>query len=212
MKKLLLSLLVMSALMLSVIPAVFATMVGNGIGVDIQTEDFAPIVWQCDHRVVYDDAGEPGRVSAPGEPMLERINNYAFEGEQVKWKVLVMDKNGIDKVADVYSTITPVEGGEAQMEANCDRLTWTPSQTLDSCNSRILEEKITQFNPETMAYYECTLTVETFDSMYGEHDITVEAVDLDGLTTQMAEVETWFLNPIIELAVDGGISFTEVRT
>jgi hypothetical protein len=47
--------------------------------------------------------------------------------------------------------------------------------------------------------------------MYGEHDITVEAVDLDGLTTQMAEVETWFLNPIIELAVDGGISFTEVR-
>ncbi|MCX6750050.1 MAG: hypothetical protein NTZ83_01185, partial [Candidatus Pacearchaeota archaeon] len=70
MKKLLLSLLVMSALVLSVVPGVFAVSVGSGIGVDITTEDFPPIVWQCDHRVVYDDATEPGRISEDGQELV----------------------------------------------------------------------------------------------------------------------------------------------
>jgi len=195
----------MSALMLSVVPGVFAVSVGSGIDVNIITEDFEPIVWQCDNRVVYDDATEPGRVSMDGQPMVERLNNYAFEGEQIKWKVLVMDKNGIDKVADVYATV----GGE--MEANCDRLSWTPETLLDSCNARILEEELDEFDRDTMAYYECTLTVETFESMHGEYEVTVQAVDLDGLTSDMVEMEYWFLNPIIELSIDGGISFDEVR-
>lgn len=205
MKKILLS-LVISALVLSVVPGVFAVSVGSGLGVNIVTEDFEPIVWQCDHRIVYDDATEPGRVSMDGQELVERINNYAFEGEQIKWKVLVMDKNGIDKVADVYATV----GGEGQIEANCDRLSWG-GQILDSCNARILEEEIEEWDSDVMAYYECTLTVETFESMYGEHEVTVEAVDLDGLTSQMAETEYWFLNPIIELSIDGEITFDEVR-
>jgi hypothetical protein len=237
----------MSALMLSVVPAVFAASVGSGVDVTIVTEDFPPIVWQCDHRVVYDDNTEPGRVApqngycehderdllaspvkcdtlttksacednkrctwhSPAE-LVERINDYAFEGEQIKWKVLVMDKNGIDKVSDVYATVTPEEG-DAQIEANCDRLSWTDNdRVLDSCNARILEEEITDFDPDTMAYYECTLTVETPESMYGEHDITVEALDLDGLTGTMAETEHWFLNPVIQLSVsDEGLTFDE---
>ncbi len=205
MKKLLLSLLVVSALMLSVIPGVFAVSVGSGVGVNIITEDFEPIVWQCDDRVVYDDATEPGRVSMDGQPMVERMNNYAFEGEQIKWRVLVMDKNGIDKVSDVYATV----GGD--IEANCDRLSLAPEKVLSECNARILEEKITTFNRDLMAYYECTLTVETFESMHGEYEVTVEAVDLDGLTSQMVEMEYWFLNPIIELSIDGDLTFDEVR-
>ncbi len=206
MKKILLSLLVVSALMLSVIPGVFAVSVGSGIGVNIITEDFEPIVWQCDERVVYDDATEPGRISMAGEEMIERINNYAFEGEQIKWKVLVMDKNGIDKVADVYATV----GGN--IEANCARISGHEETILPSCNARILEEQITNFNRDLMAYYECTLTVETADSMPGgEYEVTVEAVDLDGLTSNMVEMEYWFLNPIIELSIDGEITFDEVR-
>ena len=78
MKKLLLSLLVMSALMLAVVPGVFATSVGSGMPINIVTEQFAPQVWQCDHRVVMDDATEPGRVSGDGQTLVERINNYAF--------------------------------------------------------------------------------------------------------------------------------------
>jgi hypothetical protein len=137
--------------------------------------------------------------------MIERLNNYAFEGEQIKWKVLVMDKNGIDKVADVYATV------DGEIEANCDRLSLAPEKVYDSCNARILEEKITTFNRDLMAYYECTLTVETPESMYGPVDVTVEAVDLDGLTSQMVEMEHWFLNPVIELLVDGELVFDEVR-
>jgi cysteine-rich repeat protein len=193
---------------------------------EVIVEDFVPIVWQCDHRIVYDDAVEPGRVSEAGQELVERMNDYAFEGEQIKWKVLVMDKNGIDKVRDVYVSVD-----ENNKEANCRRINeyslpnTAGSESIESasientispsCNARILEEKITEFNSKTMAYYECILTVETMDSMYGESDITVEAEDADGVIGSMAETEHWFLNPIIELSVDSkegdGITFDEMR-
>jgi hypothetical protein len=222
MKKLLLSLLVMSALMLAVVPGVFATSVGSGMPINIVTEQFAPQVWQCDHRVVMDDATEPGRVSGDGQTLVERINNYAFEGEQIQWEVLVMDKNGIEDVNDVYATV------DGNKEANCKRLPdplnigsvttdSVKSQTLidPSCDSKIDEENITQFDSSTMAYYLCTLTVETpesqNDAFYGKKDITVEAEDMSGQLGTMAEAENWFFNPVIQLSVDGSISFDNVR-
>ena len=202
MKKLLLSLLVMSALMLSVVPGVFAAVtLGSSLGINFETEDFPPQVWQCDHRVVYDDATEPGRILTDGQILVERLNNYAFEGEQVQWKVLVMDKNGIDKVSDVYVTL------DGNIEANCNRLSWIDNdKVLDSCNARILEEDV-DWNSDLMAYYECTLTVETVESMDGEYEITVEAVDLTDLTGTMDEKEFWYLNPFISLGVDGTLDF-----
>ncbi|MEK6881346.1 MAG: hypothetical protein AABY22_17115, partial [Nanoarchaeota archaeon] len=99
--------LTMALLVLSLVPSVLAVSVGTGIGVDIETEDFPPAVWMCDQRIVFDDNTEPGRVENKFEEcirtssyeicadqLLERINNYAFEGEQIAWKVLVFDKNG----------------------------------------------------------------------------------------------------------------------
>src|SRR3989344_7137017 len=79
--KSLFTLSVMALLVLAVMPAVLAVSVGSGIGVDIVTEDFAPLVWMCDNRVVVDDAVQWGRVSKDDQGMLERGNNYAFEGE-----------------------------------------------------------------------------------------------------------------------------------
>jgi len=170
----------------------------------ITVEDFPPIVWQCDHRIVYDDATEPGRISEDGQELVERMNDYAFEGEQIQWKVLVMDKNGIDKVSDVYVTV------DGNKEANCHRLNENYKDVDSSCNAKILEENIETFNPETMAYYLCTLTIETTESMYGQLDITVEAEDLDGILGTMDETESWFLNPTIELSVDTELNFEEV--
>jgi hypothetical protein len=217
MKKLL-SLSVMALLVLSfafvIVPAVSAASVGAGIGVDIQTEDFAPQVWMCDHRVVYDDNTEPGRITDGNDPLVERINNYAFEGEQISWKVLVMDKNGIDKVDDVYATVGDSQGEGNDIEANCKRLNDWPrneADLLDSCNARIGEEYLGTFDSDTMSYYECTLTVETPESMHGEYFITVEAEDLDGLYGTMDENEYWFLNPTIALNVDGDLAFDNVR-
>ena len=204
MKKLL-SLSVMALLVLSVMPMVAAVSIGSGIGVDIVTEDFAPMVWMCDSRVVFDDATEPGRITEDGEYLFERMNNYAFEGEQIGWDVLVMDKNKLDGL-DVYATVGDVQGEGNDIEVNC----YKNEIDFDSCNARILEEEL-EFNAEVMQGYTCLLTVETPESMYGEYWITVEAEDLDGLFGTMDENEYWFLNPEIALEIEGDLTFEDVR-
>ncbi len=202
--KALLSLLVMSVLL---VPSVLAVSIGSGVGVDIITEDFVPQVWQCSDRVVLDDATEPGRISMDGDVLVERINNYAFEGEQIQWRVLVMDKNGIEKIKDVYGTL------DGAIEVNCD-YEGPATEIEESCNARILEEELINQDrdfSEVAAYYTCTLTVETPFSMYGEYVLTVEAEDLDGMIGVMDESEYWFLNPEISLGIDGGLVFEDVR-
>ena len=230
MKKLL-SVLIVASLMLTVMPAVLAVSTGTGIGVDITTEDFAPQVFLCDSRVVIDDNTEPGRYQSNrhgvcsnsiyttqtscenaqetwDSELFERMNNYAFEGEQIQWDVIVWDKNGIEKIEDVFVSV------DEDIEANCV-FNEEVHYVDDSCNARILEEEVgTEDNPfsdNTAASYTCTLTVETPDSMYGEFWATVEALDLDGLSGTMAENEYWFFNPIVALSVDGDLAFEDVR-
>jgi hypothetical protein len=167
----------------------------------------------CGDRVVADDNTEPGRFSAGGTPLLERINNYAFEGESVTWTVLVMDKNGINKVQDVFATIGDAQGAGNDIEVNCREDLGYSAIVEPACNARILEEDLSgeALDTATQRYYTCTLTVETADSMYGEYWVTVEALDLDGLSGTMAENEYWFFNPVIALAVDGAMTFDNVR-
>jgi hypothetical protein len=198
-------------LVVFMLPGAFATSVGTGIGVDIITEDFPPLVWLCDSRVMYDDNVQWGRACGPGGCLIERNNNYAFEGEQIAWKVLVMDKNGNEKVEDVFATIGELQGIGNDIEVNCNRAGGSSSTIDVECNARILEEELVIFDPEVMDYYDCILTVETPVSMYGEYWVTVEAVDLDGLSGTMDENEYWFFNPFIELYVNGLLEFTDVR-
>ncbi len=200
------------AALLVLVPASLAVSVGSGLTPDIETEDFAPMVWLCDNRVVYDDATEPGRVSLDGEELVERMYNYAFEGEQIAWKVLVMDKNGVEKIEDVFATIGSAQGAGNDIEVNCQE-TNNPATIPRKCNARILEEDLSgeRLDEDTQQMYECTLTVETPASMYGEYWITVEATDLDGLSGTMDENEYWYLNPEIALSVNGELAFENVR-
>ena len=198
----------MALLVLGVMPVVLAAHVGTGVGVDIVTEDFAPRVWMCDNRVVTDDLVEPG--TTPDTNLIEREQNYAFEGEAIQWTVLVMDKNGINKVEDVFATIGDVQGEGNDIEVNCVE-DFSRTQIDGSCNARILEEELDEFDSSVMRYYTCTLTVETAESMYGEYFTTVEALDLDGLSGTMDENEYWFLNPEIALSIDGDLTFEDVR-
>ena len=200
------SLLVMALLVVSIMPAVLAVNVGEGITPEINTEDFQPRVWLCD-RDVADDLVEPQLYEAP------RFNNYAFEGESITWTVLVMDKNGVEKISDVYATIGDSQGDGNDIEVNCVRSThdFSEGNPYQACEAKILEEEITEYNEDIMAVYDCTLTVETADSMYGEYWITVEAEDYDGLVGTMANNEYWYLNPIIALSIDGDLVFDEVR-
>lgn len=196
------SLLTLAILVLGVMPAVLAVNVGSSVTPEINTEDFAPRVWMCD-RSVADDLVEPQLYGAP------RFNNYAFEGESITWTVLVMDKNGKEKISDVFATIGDVQGEGNDIEANCVRV----SRSIDpykNCEATIGEENV-KWNAALMAVYECTLTVETSESMYGEYWATVEAVDNDGLTGTMANNEYWYLNPTIALSIDGDLTFDNVR-
>ena len=274
----------MAMLVMSIMPAVIAVSVSDGITPDIITEDFEPEVWMCDNRAVIDDNTEPGRVvggpvwaedletcecifetcltaceqgqiawegecnglpcfgdieanldwtlpqvcatyceqetfkwSCPvykGDELIERTQNYAFEGEAIEWVVLVMDKNGKEKITDVFGTVGDVQGEGNDIEVNCNEIQGyvaPGAQIDDTCNAMILEEDIEQFDPDTMAFYECTLTVETPASMYGDYWLTVEATDADELSGTMAENEYWFFNPIIALSIDGDLVFEDVR-
>ena len=95
------------------------------------------------------------------------------------------------------------------IEANC--VETHADQRMESCNARILEEKITQFDSSTMKFYQCTFTVETPLSMYGEYWVTLEVEDIDGLYNYVDEVEYWFFNPVVALSVDGTLTFNNVR-
>jgi len=204
------SALIMASLMLAVLPMVMAVSVGTGITPTIPTEQFAPRVWMCDHRIVYDDNTEPGRVQPSGDGQLvERINNYAFEGEKIQWTVLVMDKNKIDQNIDVYATIGDSQGAGNDIEVNCIRVGGCNTELLNRCQASIEEEHFTNCSQLTdiADFFQCTLTVETPESMYGQYWITVEAQDGDGNMGTMAENEYWFLNPVIALSIDGDMAF-----
>jgi hypothetical protein len=140
---------------------------------EIQKENFCKTI--CEEKLYK----EPCDI-LKGFELAERHNNYAFEGEKLEWVVLVMDKNKIEEITDVVATIGDQQGSYNDIEVECVELHSyaLPGESIDpSCNARILEEEIDQFDDQTMAYYECTLTVETPESMYGEYYITVEAID-----------------------------------
>jgi hypothetical protein len=308
------TLLVASILLASLLamlsPSVLATDTSIGIDIDFETEDFAPLIWMCDHRKVIDDPVEPGRINGDsvysekietcefefeacvtecesdvesicyqvdegpaeclyfdhdpnacltlcgsvvfkvtgdvegedvedffrdlglgwiidkhdvpdlscdifkGYELVERLENYAFEGEKLEWVVLVMDKNKIEDVIEVAATIGSMQGEGNDIEVECVRLNgyFPPGGTLPpECNARIQEEKLTQFDDQTQAFYECTLTVETPFSMDGEYWVTVEACDASDNCATMDENEFWFFNPLIAVDILGDVSFGEVR-
>src|SRR3989344_8030666 len=97
--------LILTIFLISVIPAVLASDTSIGVTIDITTEDFAPLIWQCDNRVVLEDCVEAGRLSDCPQTLVERVENYAFEGEQIGFDVLVMDKNKIEEIQEVAITI-----------------------------------------------------------------------------------------------------------
>jgi hypothetical protein len=212
MKNLLFAFTAIALLAVMVMPAVLAVDIGTGIEIDIETEEFAPLIWQCNNRVVLDDCVEEGRKEQCAEGLIERIENYAFEGEQIGWQVLVMDKNKIEQIQEVVATIGSSQGVGNDIEVECKLSTQpTAGSTLPtSCNARILEEQLTEFDPDTMAFYDCLFTVETPDSMQDEYFLTAEVISTDGEAT-MDENEYWFLNPIIALSVDGDVLFENVR-
>jgi hypothetical protein len=187
------------------VSGVIAVDVGSGAGISFESREVEPRIWMCNNRIVSDDAVESGRVSDDGEKLVERRSNYAFEGESIQWKVLVYDKNGIGDIVEVFGKV----GGDIEVE--CSRSNEIPNDVEDSCNARLGELRLEKFDRNVMSLYDCVFTVETPQNMQGEHFLSVEVVDSEGLSDEMDEVERWFFNPIIGLSISGDLEFGEAR-
>lgn len=210
MKKIL-SLMVMALL---VLPSVLAVSVGTGAGLDITPTDEAPMIWGCDNRALVDDSVSTGRDAGGSVGIEERINNYAFEGEQIQWDVLVLDRQGIQHIDQVIGTIGATQGVGNDIEVHCveDIGIADGGNVPLACNARYDEVLLGggDFDEDTMELYTCTVTVETSDSMYGEYFLNAEAIEDDGDSAVTAENTYWYLNPTIALTIDGIIDFVDV--
>ncbi len=194
---------ILSAVLL-VMPLALAAGDDGTIGGTIGVEDFPLKVWQCGGRILQDEDVQPWRFTGDGEMLLERNNNYLFEGESYEVDVLVMDKNKIDEVK-----VDVVLEGAADLSLNC-----VPNidTNILPCNARIDEEEITAFDPLTMSMYTCRIEIPDTSLAYGIHELTVKAEDHTGTqTAEYDETSMWFLNPLITVDVTGLLDFSGVR-
>ncbi len=221
-------------LVLSVMPVVFAAGAGGNLGGSIGVEEFIPLVFQCGGRVITDDSVQPWRVSDLSQVIIERNQQYLFEGERYSVDVLVFDKNKVQS-----DDVTLALDGDERCTIGCSGVNNTCKTTceqfdsrtincvesypgeydsksrdegIEKCNARIDEERLTRFDPQTMKMYTCTVDILDSEHMYGIYDLKAKA--RSGLTDQegeYAEVARWFINPVISLSVNGGLDFSDVR-
>jgi len=164
-----------------------------------------PGIWfGGESRIMIEDNLYPGRVSPPGSPLIERMNNYAFEGEKIRTQVLVIDSNGIENIRDVY--ISTDDG----IQANC-RYSKEYPEDIKDFNVKINEKRKYCFNKNIMRVFICDFTVETSESMYGETYLYAEVEDNDGNIGQTHEKEYWFFNPEVVLGIDGEVTVENLR-
>jgi len=166
-------------------------------------------------------------VATDREELIERNQQYLFEGERYEVEVVAFDKNKID-VVDLnlilssedecsYSCVYNATTQECyedetcspyfdDVEINCQEL-GSPTN-FDSCNARIGEETIDVFDSQTMKAYKCTIDMLDSEHMYGIFTMGVSAYSsLTDLEGEYDEVARWFVNPIISLSVDGDLDF-----
>lgn len=193
-------------------PVVQVDITGTSITPIYTEQKFEPLVFlrAPGGRVLFDD---PYGLYANGN-IETRPNNYAFTGEQVQWKVLVWDKNGVpEKIFDVFAGWVDQTNGplDPEMQMNCQQTTGCyEGQLLSDCGYSNVrrpgdQEDQQYFREATMGEYLCTLTVEP--SCHGQKWFGVKAIDQDFLNGTMQEAESWFCNPELDLYVSGDLDF-----
>lgn len=186
--------------------------IGPGSPPIYEEEKFVPLLFMNVNeggRVLFDD---PHGFYQNGN-ITERPSNYIFTGEQIQWRVLVWDKNGVpEKINDVWAGWTEQQNGplDPNMVANCQLYTASDAlkhgQTLATRGYPNVrrpgdQEPQKTFNENTMGEYICQLTVTS--DCYGQMWMGVKVEDIDGLTSTLQEAESWFCNPCITLELSG---------
>jgi len=165
------------------INSVNAVSIGTGNNPDITTGEWSD-VWSCGHQITNNGIN------------VDRVNNTAFSGEKVQWRILVMNRNGVNKIQKVLGAIYSTQNSSNNFKFSCTEDS-TVTTVLDSCNAHIVEQKITDYNPQVMKYYLCTLNINNSKSMSGLYQSIFEAQDLSGISNTNAGEEYWLLNPKI---------------
>jgi len=214
MKKAILALVLVLAMVQTVLagPVISVGLIGDGDQIYTESK-FKPLVFlngNTGGRVLFDD---PYGFYANGN-IETRPANYVFTGEQMQWKVLVWDKNGVpEKIADVYAGWAEQLNGPIapEIQVNCQHVGKDSSgETLAEMGYPNVRREIDQepqvtYNEQTMSEYVCLLTVEP--SAHGQKWVGITVIDNDGLTGSLKEAESWFMNPVLDLDVSGQVNF-----
>lgn len=152
-----------------------------------------------------------GCAAGPGSPGCDIVNGT------VDYEPYATNKFDISRCEDQVLPIcegTPdscrIVTDEHKCDYETDGCSWF---SFEDCNGMIDEEKITEFDPDTMEMYNCIIEVPDSEEAYGEYELTVQVEDSDGLQPPVGYDETsrWFLNPFIEVSVNGDLNFNDVK-
>lgn len=213
-KYLLIPLILVLGGMVSATPIIEVPLIGGG-GPIYTESDFQPLIFRNTYggRVLIDD---PLGLFANGDITL-RTNNYAFSGEQIIWKVLIWDKNGVpEKIKDVFAGWVAQTNGpiDPEMQVNCEYISELENgANLEHAGYPNVRRPIDQepqetFNSDTMGEYVCKLTIEP--NCHGQKWLGIKVIDLTDLSSTMQEAESWFCNPEVDLTVSGDGTFGEL--
>src|SRR3989344_4676035 len=157
------------------VPFVAADTPGSGIGINLTVDPSAisPYIWMNPDSRIMLRSGAGGSGEA-----IQRVNNYAFEGEQIEWQVLAMDENGVETISDVSVYTGSSQGIGDNQEVTCDEnTTWVDGDDITLFNAMVDGTLLTAFDSDTMAVYQCILTV--IPSMYDEWWVMAQVTDAD---------------------------------
>ncbi|MFH1211602.1 MAG: hypothetical protein V1659_01600, partial [Candidatus Woesearchaeota archaeon] len=172
-----------------------ATTNSVGVGIGVTPGNIAPQIWMdTTTRELTDTFGNP----------ITRTNNYAFTGEQLRWRVLVRDENGITGLI-VESTVGPSQGTGNPAQAGC---TLEATQPTDGATFGWASG--VSFDSKTDLIYYCILSVEP--GMRGQYWAQAVVTDALGAQDSFHEDSFFYFNPAISLTIIGagnGLVFTE---
>lgn len=195
--------IVMIALMFASIGFVAAASTSFTIPGTVGVEDFKPLVWECGDRVLLDEEVQPWRVSNANQTLVERTNNYMFDGETYQVDVVVFDKGKIEDV--VTDLILTHDGDVVNYSLNCIPVT-QQEVNFSQCGAKIGEEVITVYDPAKMKSYKCSIVIPDSEHMYGMYYMNVRAKRGTQSST-LSHFAQWFINPIISVALNGTLNF-----
>ena len=201
-------LFIISLFLLGLLPVVFGVGVGGGVGIVVGADGFTPELFVDPNvRITIDDpAGTNGDITL-------RTNNYAFQGEQVSWQVLVWDRNGIEDIENVRMVLSNFSSFSLLNTSVTCLENATHMANPGDIGARDEAGNYLNFTNSTMSWYGCTLTVGsgTSGEFSGQRYIRAQADDLEENQGTSSPFETWFFNPELALTIsDTTISFGEL--